>query len=289
MPGMNSNMALHFKYWIGILLAVIVLVAAAAWGADPKLVDKVNFAVGITSVILALLAIYVTMAFSTLFSNNVVTFLGLNNRIEESATKLIAATTDLNTKLDIIPTGFKEVSDAVQTSSERLLKTLTAQKPSSATSLSEPRTETFPYNLTADDLAFFYPSMQYLAIVSTYLAVHAHRRSRIISHEDLKRINLALDSGYFIAVMGFLTSLRLCRFELGQLTFTITYVNPILGDNVDTWITTIITWAREGRMSGQPAIIESGKVAVDILLAESPPPAPAAPSSPAPAAPPATS
>src|SRR5262245_2718409 len=41
---MNSNRALHFKYWIGMLLAVLILVAAAAWGADPKLADKIDSA-----------------------------------------------------------------------------------------------------------------------------------------------------------------------------------------------------------------------------------------------------
>src|SRR5215472_13418510 len=41
---MNSNRASRFKYWIGILLAVLILVASAAWGTHPRLADKVNSA-----------------------------------------------------------------------------------------------------------------------------------------------------------------------------------------------------------------------------------------------------
>src|SRR5262245_22259528 len=53
---MDQNRILHFKYWIGILLGVIVLIIAEAWGGEAKIADKVNFAVGVTSVILAVLA-----------------------------------------------------------------------------------------------------------------------------------------------------------------------------------------------------------------------------------------
>jgi len=281
---MNSNMALHFKYWLGILLGVMVLIVAAAFGADPRLVDKVNFAVGITSVILALLAIYVTMAFSTLFSNNVVTFLGLNNRIEESAAKLITATTDLNAKLDIIPTGFKDLTQAVHTSSERL-NTFLVQRSTPASTQPQTEPRRFPLNWTEEDLASFYPSLQYLAIVTIYLVVHARRHSRTLSPTDLSSINVALQPGYFIAILGFLNALNLSTYQSGPSNtsgFTITSENPILESHVDTWIAALIALSQQGRMSPGSDMIESGKNAVDLLMI--PPPSPTPPSSPSPPA-----
>jgi hypothetical protein len=271
---MTPNRALHFKYWIGILLAAIILIAAAAWGADPKLADKVNFAVGVTSVILALLAIYVTMAFSTLFSNNVVTFLGLNSRIEDSAAKLITATADLNQKLEIIPTGFKDLVQAVQTSSERV-DALIAQRTTASTTQPQNVTRTLPFSWTEAELSSFYPALQYLAIVATYLAVHAHRRSRTISDQDLATVSPAINSSYFIAVMGFLAALNLCDFSLEGVFYRVTAVNPLLEGHVDTWIAGIIARARQGMMPGQSGLIESGKAAVDrLMIAQTSPPPP---------------
>ncbi len=269
---MNSNRALHFKYWIGILLGVIVLVVAAAWGADPKLAEKVSFAVGVTSVILALLAIYVTIAFSTLFSNNVVTFLGLNSRIEESAAKLVNATADLSAKLEIIPTGFRDLTQAVQASSEKVLSTLTTQKTTVTTSQPQTGMRKFPFNWTEEELASLYPALQYLAIVATYLVVHARRRSRVISEQDLISIHRAMNPSYFTGVLGFLSALNLCAFELVGLTYTIKSVNPLLETHVDAWIINIIDLSRKGLMTGQTNIIESGKTAVDLLMTQPSPP-----------------
>jgi hypothetical protein len=77
----NKMSSIHYRYWIGILIAVLVLIVASTWFNIENLGEKLSFALTIASVILALLAIYFTVNFNSLFSNNVITFLSLNNDI----------------------------------------------------------------------------------------------------------------------------------------------------------------------------------------------------------------
>jgi len=203
-----------------------------------------------------------------------VTFLGLNSRIEDSAAKLVTATADLNAKLEIIPTGFRDLTQAVQASSQRVLSTLTTQKATATTSRPQTAKRTFPFNWTEEELASLYPGFPYLAIVATYLVVHVRRRSRTISEQDLISVHPAMNLSFFVAVAGFLTALNLCAYELDVNTviFTIKSVNPLLDAHVDAWITNIIDRSRKGLMTGQSNLIESGKTAVDRLMTQSSPP-----------------
>jgi len=107
---MNS---LHYKYWIGILIFIIVLIITATWSEVQNLADKLSFALTITSVILEILAIYFTVSFNAFFSKNIITFLSLNEGIQSSAAKLSKATEGLSQKLDMVPEAFHQINQKI--------------------------------------------------------------------------------------------------------------------------------------------------------------------------------
>jgi hypothetical protein len=270
---MDRNNILHFKYWIGILIGLIVLVIAAAWGADPKIAEKVNFAVGVTSVILAVLAIYVTINFNSFFSNNISTFLNLNTRVENAAAKLVHATNDLGLKLELIPTGFRDLKDTI------LARTFTSQQQASSTEKEPLTSKTGVTDWKIEDLTRFYVSLRYLAMVVVYLGVVAFRKSKGLSSDHFTRMNFpGLDTSYFMAVMSVLQAVNLCiiDYDSGQQLYTIKSIHPLLESNIDSMILGIIDRIKSGKAT-PTHIVESGKIAVDSLFSETSSPALAAP------------
>lgn len=237
----SPDSTLHYKYWIGILIFVIVLVIALSWADIPGLVDKISFALTISSVILALLAIYFTVNFNSLFSNNVNTFLNLHQSIEKSSEKLIAATQNLNSKLDFMPqaiTGVDKKVDRVQKMLEDGFSSTVKAKVEAEASLN---TKQLEIDWTEEKLHHMFINTPFAGMLVMELLSKAYRKAfRFTSHDLISRLG-EVPPDFFYAYAYALRSVGLCHLEVVNDTYVITNYNEILLNNVDKWLENAIT------------------------------------------------
>ena len=103
----------HYRYWIGILIACLGVVTATAWFKNSELVTLINFAATISSLILAILAIIITTnSNSDLFS--ALGSLGDSaSRVAQSADQLERAKSQLLDHVSGIPEALGQMGERI--------------------------------------------------------------------------------------------------------------------------------------------------------------------------------
>ena len=243
-----------------------MLIAAAAWGADPKLAEKINFAVGVSSLILALLAIYVTISFNSLFSNNVTTFLGVNQRIEEAAAKLLTATADLTGKIEVVPTGLEDLSKKLDLTTEKLLAVGSSPTSVDAGGLVK-------LDWTKDELMALFLRMPVHAMVCVYLAIKSDHRGRRFSSAELSRVVKVFSSEFFTAIAGTYRAAQIWEYQLVGDIHVVTGSSTVLAENMEDWMDSIVeVYEKENLDAAVPRLLRDGKAQVEELLHSKSPP-----------------
>jgi len=139
---------LHYKYWIGILVAAIILFFAAFFFNVPSLVEKFTFALTISSFVLAILAIVSTISSNTLVSSNLSQFVILNRELKDSANALDKSAQNLGREVSEIPARLDAIDQKV-TASNQLMQDQLKQTP-------KPDGSTPFLNITWDPNGVFY-------------------------------------------------------------------------------------------------------------------------------------
>ena len=110
---MNDNTKIHVKYIIGILLAVIIALVAFQWHDIPKLVELITFALTVTSLVLAILAIAYAVYSNSTFTQNISALNQASNDLSVASKDITSVTKDLKVKVESIPTKLESVEDKV--------------------------------------------------------------------------------------------------------------------------------------------------------------------------------
>lgn len=257
----TTNEGIHYKYWIGILVFLIVLVISLAWADIPGLVDKLSFALTISSVILALLAIYFTVNFNSLFSNNINTFLNLHQNIEKSSQKLIAATQDLNVKLDSMPQAIQGVDQKI----DRVHKMLEEGLPSAAkiqVAAVELNTKQKEFDWTEDRLKYMFVNANYSGMLVMYLLGQTFAKAHRFTYQDIIDKLMEIPPDFFNGYASSLNSFGLCHIEYVNGTYVVTAYNEVLNNNVKKWLDKAISVIDEPSRT----YLEEGKTRIDGLV-----------------------
>jgi ABC-type multidrug transport system fused ATPase/permease subunit len=119
---MNDKAKIHVRYIIGILLAIIVILLTVQWGSITNLVAYITFALTVTSIALALVAIIYSMYSNSTFGQNIGTLSAISGNVTETARQLTVITEDLNQKVTDMPSYFKNIEDKTEKSNVLLQK-----------------------------------------------------------------------------------------------------------------------------------------------------------------------
>jgi ABC-type multidrug transport system fused ATPase/permease subunit len=106
-----ENYKTHVYYIISILVGIIILLTAVKWGKIEKLVEYITFALTLTSLVLALLAIIYAIFSNSKFTENITTLNNITNDVQKASSKLNDVAIDLNEKIELIPTSLKNVEE----------------------------------------------------------------------------------------------------------------------------------------------------------------------------------
>lgn len=142
---MAGTARIHFTYVIAILLAIIIALITVQWGGIRDLVNYIGFALTITSLVLAVLAIIYSYFSNATFGQNISTLNAASQEMSRSASELGAATAALRDRVDVIPSAleimgrqFEETRGAIASLAERGAAQMTPPSTSEAIPNSDP-------------------------------------------------------------------------------------------------------------------------------------------------------
>jgi len=226
------NKELHLKYWVGILMAIIVLLISTFWYDIPNLGDRLIFALTLASVLLAILAIFFTLNFNTLFSNNVVKLLSINDKIEESASKLFQVNKRLDEKLKVIPDSIGEIDKKIETTNELIESRLSY----------EGKKPTEKVEWDADKFSLFFIKLSFLGMIYMYLIATYYKNNKPISRKLFDNPTF-IGFEYFVGFLIPLKSIDLSEFyyQKESSEIIVTKCDQVFLDEIDN----IFDWVIE--------------------------------------------
>ena len=124
---MQSNAKIHVGYIIAILISIIVVLVTVKWTRIPTLANYLNFALGVTSLVLAVVAIIYAFFTNSSFHVTVSKIESAASSVQSETAKLERAVEGLNTQLTAIPDALRSVEGKVAATHELLQSS--AQQP----------------------------------------------------------------------------------------------------------------------------------------------------------------
>jgi len=100
---MDEKHKIHAKYILSILITIIILLVTVQWGQITKLVEYITFALTVTSIVLAVLAISYAVYSNTSFIQIVATLNSASQKVSEVSSIITEATNELEKKVASIP------------------------------------------------------------------------------------------------------------------------------------------------------------------------------------------
>lgn len=112
---MNDKHKIHFSYIISILIAIIILLVSIKWGQVPNLVDLISFALTITSLVLAILAIAYAVYSNNSFSSNISKLDSASETLVKTSDKISNVAGSFLEQIESIPLLLKSIETKTDT------------------------------------------------------------------------------------------------------------------------------------------------------------------------------
>jgi len=110
---MMQNKEIHYRYAISYLLSTIILLVALAYYDVPNLVDKFSFALTLSSLLLAILAIFYTIISANKQDSQFSKILEATSKLGISVTDISEASTAISKLTKDIPTHFETINSRI--------------------------------------------------------------------------------------------------------------------------------------------------------------------------------
>jgi len=108
---MDKHIKIHIIYIFGILISIIIGLITIKWGNVPNLVELFSFALTISSILLAILAIAYAVYSNTSFGQNISKLDTASNEIANSTKYLEEISNDLKNKFNNIPSLLETLNE----------------------------------------------------------------------------------------------------------------------------------------------------------------------------------
>ncbi|HEY8574632.1 hypothetical protein [Phenylobacterium sp.] len=109
---------LHYRYWLGIVGAIAVLIASTLWSGNDTLFNMISFAAAVSSLILAVIAILMTNKSTENIQYTLASLSSSSGKIESVASSLDRSTTELASKVEAIPSALGDMAERLDRAQE---------------------------------------------------------------------------------------------------------------------------------------------------------------------------
>ena len=199
---MEKKSSIHFNYITGILITIIICLVTIKWSKITNFTDYIMFASAITSIVLAILAIFYAVYANTAFEKNIGSLNYSSADITKSTYELKNVIDHLKMKMDDLPGMLKNLDDKIS-STQNEIKNL------SQPLKSEVKTEN-KEEFRTEIITSFFNSTSYASLLLFFLVKNSFlKKTPIKFKESLVKVNISNFDycyGYLIAVsaIGFL-------------------------------------------------------------------------------------
>jgi len=108
-----SNSKIHYRYAISYLVSAIILLLALSYYNVPDLVGKLSFALTLSSLLLAILAIFYTIISAYKQESQFSKLIETNYDLKAAAKEIKTASENINTTLSDFPSHFKKIGSKI--------------------------------------------------------------------------------------------------------------------------------------------------------------------------------
>jgi hypothetical protein len=183
-----SNRELHYRYAISYL--IILVIASIGFGLYdvPNLVDKVSFALTVTSLVLGIVAIFYTFVSANKQDTQLTKLIETNHDISNASTRIGSTAKALSDQLGTIPPRFDSVDAKLDTLTQSALVSPTPAAQTQINDSAGPATQQQDAEPSLDDLKHFISDLKYAGMFSLYLLSKAQKNGIKINEELIKKI-----------------------------------------------------------------------------------------------------
>lgn len=213
-----ANDAIHYRYWIGILAGVCVAIASTIWMRSAELVTLIAFAGTLSSLILAVLAILISLQSNSSSQRTLHSLADAAGKIDTSAGDIRAAGDQLALLVSEVPAELSKMSDKLEKAQESWgkgregVRAVLQENSEPAESTTSPQAES-----VADLIANSPPG----GVLALYMVVRAHEEGKKFNPSQFMPDNLAgFARGYIrgIGAAGIVgIKYRIGKFEVADL------------------------------------------------------------------------
>lgn len=223
-----NNREIHYRYAISYLFVAIISLLALAYYNVPNLVDKLSFALTLSSLLLAVLAIFYTIISSTKQDHQ---FLKLNetqSELKTSAIEIKNVSKNLNKFFSDVPQHFEKLDVKIDSLAD--MYTSPPPDPSSSDAIDE-SIEITEIKIDNFLLSKMIMKLQYPAMGVLYLFTQSYLKGENIEFSIFEELNIH-SYEYGIGVLNGLQTTSLVGFKIHQDSIIPTRCNRLLCDEL---------------------------------------------------------
>jgi uncharacterized protein YoxC len=227
---------LHYRYWLCILVFILIEVIALQYGDQQYISEKLNFGLTLVSAVLAVFAIYLTVTFNGQFSKNVSDLNSINDGIKEASKVLLSSTEQLKNNVNVIPDAIKSINEKVELTHLLLEKNINVPK-------SVTNKEEIKWN--NDSITLFFTTGPKIHMAYVYLLATTYHKGIELKKSVLIEKTPSINFDFLLGYMCALSAVNIIDFVYIEETLKITYFNKNLLDIYETLYESVINVVKD--------------------------------------------
>lgn len=228
---MNKEAKIHVFYIFVILIAVIICLIAFQWHDIPKLVELITFALTVTSLVLAILAIAYAVYSNSSFTHNITTLNAAAQDVSDAAVELKGKIETIPTRLDSMEGRFDELKLLFQSTEFQDVRTPSKEEKAATSEISD----------------LFINRLPISSLIVLYAFFRAFKKKKPINFKELfSNLNTFSNSNYAVGLyVGMYGTGLLGQVREAEQVSTITSFNEKLMEQMETDFNNIVDQAFE--------------------------------------------
>lgn len=229
-----NNREIHYRYVLGILLLVLVLLVTLQYFEVPDLVDKFEFALTLSSLLLALLAIFYTIVSATNQDAQLAKLIETNAQIGSATGEIQVAAREISDFAKEAPRQFDRLGvkiDSMHGSFDSLSDT--------ESNAVEARADSDPIDISEVQFEKLFLGLQFGAMKVLYLFERFQYVDKNIPLEKLEELGLN-SPGYVGGCLTVFEAIGLVEFRIHADEIIVIRCSEVVRENVDPFLTRVI-------------------------------------------------
>lgn len=207
---MNHIRELHYRYIVSYLILSIILLVALAYYNVPNLVDKLSFALTLSSLVLAILAIFYTIVSAQKQESQLAKLVETNVNLGNTANDISSAANEMRTFAREAPQHFQKLDNKLDSmnANYEVIKLSPAQ-----VQKEEIKSLSSNFKIDRPQFVHMFRHLQFSAMAVLYLFTRAYSKSIPIEPEAFDKLDIN-SFDYAVGVLNGLATTEIISFKI---------------------------------------------------------------------------